>query len=80
MGLWDQLNCHLVLVINSVDLVEIFQESIADAFLEKLVKWCENIKISNPLEEGCRLGPVVSAQQVRKHLCILCLRILQEYH
>ncbi|XP_011087175.1 betaine aldehyde dehydrogenase 1, chloroplastic [Sesamum indicum] len=41
-------------------------ESIAAAFLDKLVKWCENIKISDPLEEGCRLGPVVSAGQYEK--------------
>lgn len=55
----------LVLIVSFLpDFVETFQESIAAAFLEKLVKWCENIKISNPLEEGCRLGPVVSAGQV----------------
>ncbi|KAL8529762.1 hypothetical protein ACS0TY_006988 [Phlomoides rotata] len=41
-------------------------ESIAAAFLEKLVKWCENIKISDPLEESCRLGPVVSGGQYEK--------------
>lgn len=58
------VNCHLI---SSVYLtLEIFQERIAAAFLERLVKWCENIKISDPLEEGCRLGPVVSAGQVRK--------------
>ncbi|KAF7135098.1 hypothetical protein RHSIM_Rhsim08G0167700 [Rhododendron simsii] len=37
------------------------QESIATEFLDRLVKWCKNIKISDPMEEGCRLGPVVSA-------------------
>ncbi|CAI9771777.1 unnamed protein product [Fraxinus pennsylvanica] len=36
-------------------------ESIAAEFLDKLVKWCKNIKISDPMEEGCRLGPVVSS-------------------
>ncbi|KAI3454559.1 hypothetical protein Pfo_011222 [Paulownia fortunei] len=41
-------------------------ESIAEAFLDKLVKWCENIKISDPLEEGCRLGPIVSSGQYEK--------------
>ncbi|XP_042499349.1 betaine aldehyde dehydrogenase 1, chloroplastic-like [Macadamia integrifolia] len=41
-------------------------ESIAAAFLEKLVKWTRNIKISDPLEEGCRLGPVVSEGQYEK--------------
>ncbi|KAH6758376.1 aldehyde dehydrogenase 10A8 [Perilla frutescens var. frutescens] len=49
----------------------ILHESIAAAFLEKLVKWCENIKISNPLEEGCRLGPVVSAGQYEKVLKLI---------
>lgn len=36
------------------------QESIADGFIEKLVSWAKNIKVSDPLEEGCRLGPVAS--------------------
>lgn len=43
-------------------------ESIAAEFLEKLVKWIKNIKISDPLEEGCRLGPVVSGGQYEKVL------------
>lgn len=43
---------------------ESFQESIAAEFLDRLVKWCKNIKISDPFEEGCRLGPVVSKSQV----------------
>ncbi|KAI5399229.1 hypothetical protein KIW84_064562 [Lathyrus oleraceus] len=38
----------------------IVHESIAVEFVDKLVKWAENIKISDPLEEGCRLGPIVS--------------------
>ena len=42
----------------------VFQESIASKFLERLAEWCKNIKISDPLEEGCRLGPVVSQGQV----------------
>lgn len=41
-------------------------ESIAAEFLDKLVKWTKNIKISDPLEEGCRLGPVVSSGQYEK--------------
>ncbi|CAI9754617.1 unnamed protein product [Fraxinus pennsylvanica] len=41
-------------------------ESIASEFLDKLVNWCKNIKISDPLEEGCRLGPVVSGGQYEK--------------
>lgn len=43
-----------------------FQEKIAAEFLDNLVKWTKNIKISDPLEEGCRFGPVVSSGQVRK--------------
>ncbi|KAK3439995.1 hypothetical protein EUGRSUZ_B00336 [Eucalyptus grandis] len=42
----------------------IVHESIAAQFFEKLVQWTRNIKISDPLEEGCRLGPVVSGGQV----------------
>ncbi|KAI5683557.1 hypothetical protein M9H77_04785 [Catharanthus roseus] len=41
-------------------------DSIAAKFMEKLVDWCRNIKISDPLEEGCRLGPVVSKGQYEK--------------
>ncbi|KAL3512950.1 hypothetical protein ACH5RR_025667 [Cinchona calisaya] len=44
----------------------IVHESIATEFLDKLVKWCQNIKITDPLEEGCRLGPVVSRGQYEK--------------
>uniref|UniRef100_A0A6N2LHD0 aminobutyraldehyde dehydrogenase n=1 Tax=Salix viminalis TaxID=40686 RepID=A0A6N2LHD0_SALVM len=33
-------------------------ESIASEFLDRLVKWTKKIKISDPFEEGCRLGPV----------------------
>ncbi|XP_052176261.1 aminoaldehyde dehydrogenase 2, peroxisomal [Diospyros lotus] len=42
------------------------QESIATEFVDRLVKWTKNIKISDPMEEGCRLGPVVSAGQYEK--------------
>ncbi|KAL3748916.1 hypothetical protein ACJRO7_010063 [Eucalyptus globulus] len=35
-------------------------ESIAAQFIQKLVQWSKNIKISDPLEEGCRLGPIKS--------------------
>lgn len=41
-------------------------ERIASEFLDRLVKWAKNIKISDPMEEGCRLGPVVSAGQYEK--------------
>ncbi|EPS64206.1 betaine aldehyde dehydrogenase, partial [Genlisea aurea] len=46
----------------------ILHESIEAEFLKKLVQWCKNIKISDPLEEGCRLGPVVSSGQYEKVL------------
>jgi betaine-aldehyde dehydrogenase len=46
----------------------IVHESIAKEFVNKLVKWAENIKISDPLEEGCRLGPIVSEAQYKKVL------------
>jgi len=32
--------------------------------LDRLVAWAKNIKVSDPLEEGCRLGSVVSEEQV----------------
>ncbi|KAJ6801345.1 betaine aldehyde dehydrogenase 1, chloroplastic-like [Iris pallida] len=44
----------------------ILHETIAKEFLERLVAWAKNIKVSDPLEEGCRLGPVVSAVQYAK--------------
>ncbi|XP_052181385.1 aminoaldehyde dehydrogenase 2, peroxisomal [Diospyros lotus] len=44
----------------------VVQESIATELLDRLAKWCKSIKISDPLEEGCRLGPVVSAGQYEK--------------
>ncbi|KAK8935846.1 hypothetical protein KSP39_PZI013519 [Platanthera zijinensis] len=44
----------------------LLQESIAKVFLERLVAWVKNIKVSDPLEEGCRLGPVVSEGQYVK--------------
>lgn len=54
-----------------------FQESIAAEFLQKLVNWCKNIKISDPLEEGCRLGPVVSKGQVERLMIeLVCLFVL----
>ncbi|MED6170609.1 Aminoaldehyde dehydrogenase 2, peroxisomal [Stylosanthes scabra] len=46
----------------------IVHESIATKFLDTLVKWAKNIKISDPFEEGCRLGPVVSEGQYEKIL------------
>uniref|UniRef100_A0A5B6ZGL6 Putative betaine-aldehyde dehydrogenase n=1 Tax=Davidia involucrata TaxID=16924 RepID=A0A5B6ZGL6_DAVIN len=43
-------------------------ESIAAEFLDRLVKWSKKIRVSDPLEEGCRLGPVVSGGQYEKVL------------
>jgi betaine-aldehyde dehydrogenase len=38
-----------------------------------LVAWAKNIKVSDPLEEGCRLGSVVSEGQVmlRKYITLV---------
>ncbi|KAM3374660.1 aminoaldehyde dehydrogenase 2 isoform X1 [Capsicum galapagoense] len=44
----------------------IIQESIASAFLDRLILWTKNIKISDPLEEDCKLGPIVSSAQYEK--------------
>eukprot|EP00252_Welwitschia_mirabilis_P011704 TRINITY_DN26075_c0_g1_i1.p1 TRINITY_DN26075_c0_g1~~TRINITY_DN26075_c0_g1_i1.p1 ORF type:complete len:503 (+),score=113.20 TRINITY_DN26075_c0_g1_i1:151-1659(+) len=44
------------------------QETIARKFIQKLVNWTKSIKVSDPLEEGCRLGPVVSEGQYKKIL------------
>lgn len=40
------------------------QTKIAKEFKERMVAWSKNIKVSDPLEDGCRLGPVVSEGQV----------------
>lgn len=34
--------------------------------MDRLLKWCKNIKVSDPMDEGCRLGPVVSKGQVNE--------------
>nr|QCI61346.1 Aldehyde dehydrogenase [Crocus sativus] len=44
----------------------ILHENIANKFLDRLVAWAKSIKVSDPLEEGCRLGPVVSEGQFEK--------------
>lgn len=58
---------YMFVIVLTEILLTYFQEKIATEFLDKLVKWCQNIKISNPLDEGCRLGPVVSEGQVTKN-------------
>lgn len=40
------------------------QKNIANEFIDRLVTWAKNIKVSDPFEEGCRLGPVISEGQV----------------
>uniref|UniRef100_A0A2N9IP08 aminobutyraldehyde dehydrogenase n=1 Tax=Fagus sylvatica TaxID=28930 RepID=A0A2N9IP08_FAGSY len=45
---------------------QMVKESIAADFLEKLIDWSKNIKISDPMEEGCRLGAIVSKGQYEK--------------
>ncbi|KAL3698345.1 hypothetical protein R1sor_012421 [Riccia sorocarpa] len=42
------------------------QEGIAPAFLKKLAAWTSSIKISNPLEKDCHLGPLVNDTQYQK--------------
>uniref|UniRef100_A0A2P2KUS4 aminobutyraldehyde dehydrogenase n=1 Tax=Rhizophora mucronata TaxID=61149 RepID=A0A2P2KUS4_RHIMU len=44
----------------------LLHESIASQFVHRLVEWCKNVKISDPLEEDCKLGPVVSKAQYDK--------------
>lgn len=75
LGLFDVFFCSITLsVIDKVGaFVEtkfsILQESIASEYLERLLLWIKNIKISDPLEEDCKLGPIVSSGQVGK--CML---------
>jgi betaine-aldehyde dehydrogenase len=42
----------------------LLHEGIADEFLKKIGTWASSIKVGDPLEDGCRLGPLVSAGQV----------------
>ncbi|KAL2632490.1 hypothetical protein R1flu_003969 [Riccia fluitans] len=42
------------------------QEGIAPAFLKRLAAWTSSIKITNPLEKECRLGPLVNDIQYKK--------------
>jgi betaine-aldehyde dehydrogenase len=44
----------------------LLQEGIADEFLKKLGIWASSIKVSDPLEKDCRLGPLVSEGQYEK--------------
>uniref|UniRef100_M8C5I2 betaine-aldehyde dehydrogenase n=1 Tax=Aegilops tauschii TaxID=37682 RepID=M8C5I2_AEGTA len=44
----------------------LIHKNIAKEFIDRMVAWSKNIKVSDPLEEGCRLGPVVSEGQYEK--------------
>ncbi|XWS48111.1 hypothetical protein CRYUN_Cryun13aG0044900 [Craigia yunnanensis] len=57
----------------------IVHESIAAEFLDRLVKWSENIKISDPLEEGCKLGPIVSRGQESNFFNCILFHLLISY-
>ncbi|KAL1357191.1 hypothetical protein HN51_009156 [Arachis hypogaea] len=46
----------------------IVHENIATKFLNRLVEWAKNIKVSDPLEDGCKLGAIVSEAQYQKVL------------
>ncbi|KAL6652602.1 hypothetical protein ACP70R_011527 [Stipagrostis hirtigluma subsp. patula] len=53
-----------LIVFDDVDIDK--AEKIAKLFLDRLVAWVKNVKVSDPLEEGCRLGSVVSEGQYEK--------------
>ncbi|GJP32329.1 hypothetical protein CLOM_g16910 [Closterium sp. NIES-68] len=44
----------------------LLHERIAPAFLARLAQWSQEIRISDPLEPACRLGPLVSQAQYDK--------------
>ncbi|KAG0562283.1 hypothetical protein KC19_9G133600 [Ceratodon purpureus] len=44
----------------------LLQESIADEFLKKIASWASSIKVSDPQEKDCRLGPLVNENQYKK--------------
>ena len=44
----------------------LLQRSIAPAFLECLKRRAESIKVADPFEDGCRLGPLVCRSQYDK--------------
>ncbi|XP_026378038.1 betaine aldehyde dehydrogenase 2, mitochondrial-like [Papaver somniferum] len=46
----------------------IVHENIAEKFLQRLVSWVKKVKVSDPMEEGCMLGPVVSGGQASVEL------------
>ncbi len=46
----------------------IVHESIYDAFVERLIKVYQQLRIGNPLEEGVHVGPLVSGEAVQTFL------------
>ncbi len=46
----------------------VVHEGVHDAFVEKLVKGAEAMKVGHALEEGTQIGPVVSEQQLNENL------------
>ncbi|KAH0922277.1 hypothetical protein HID58_022295 [Brassica napus] len=76
--LWNGL-CLVVsgrMVICSAPSRLLVHEKIADQFLDKLVKWTNNIKISDPFEEGLYRGERVLkfVSNARKGRCNCPLR------
>ena len=47
------------------------QDGIADAFYKQLKKRAESIKQCDPLREECRMGPVVSQDQLDKIMAFI---------
>jgi len=77
--LWNQLSyfCHQYHSNQVLGPTKLLQTKIAKEFKERMVAWAKNIKVSDPLEEGCRLGPVVSKGQVRR---VNFVEIQTSYH
>nr|CAB3487304.1 unnamed protein product [Digitaria exilis] len=69
------LGSFLMLAKSAVLLLVYFcmYEKIAKQFLDRLVAWTKNIKVSDPLEEGCRLGSVVSEGQQEAKVPQFCM-------
>jgi hypothetical protein len=44
----------------------LLHKEFAKQFWDRLVGWAKNMKVSNPVEDGCRLGSVVSEEQYEK--------------
>jgi pentatricopeptide repeat protein len=44
----------------------LLHKEIAKQFLDRLVGWAKNMKVSDPVENGCTLGSVVSEEQCEK--------------